>query len=175
MSQFPTSPSVVRGRFRFTDQVTFSESPALPGGSIANTHVQAGAPGNFIEATKLQQHFVITGGQESDATAAAEERPIHVAHGDGAVLAISAGVIDPNVGDSTITVDITKNGTSVLDSPITLNSSHTARQVIPGVLDAAETAYDDGDVFEVVFAVTAGSGTLGKGVFVSLVLREEPF
>ncbi|MGC3968935.1 MAG: hypothetical protein QM775_16660 [Pirellulales bacterium] len=90
----------------------------------------------------------------------------------GTLLQFYAGLLDPCVGDSTITIDLYKNGVSVLSAPIVLTSANTARQVVAAVLSIPVAALVAGDVFEGVVAVSAGSGTLGKGVFFGLVADE---
>lgn len=125
-----------------------------------------------IDAAKLQHQFQPGYAQESNTTAASESRVIFVVQGALAqALEFVAGSVVACLGDSTITVDCLKNGTTILSAPITLNSSNTAR-----VAAEAAVVVDDaveGDVFEISISVSAGTGTLGKGVFARLKLRQK--
>jgi hypothetical protein len=90
--------------------------------------------------------------------------PDFFVHGASATInSFKAGSVTACVGAATITVDLKKNGTSVLSAPITLNSSSTAYVVQSGTVTT--TSLVAGDVLEVVVTATAGGGTLGNGVF----------
>jgi hypothetical protein len=70
-----------------------------------------------------------------------------------------------------VTVDLRKNGTTVLSAVITLNNANTARVAVAGALSV--TTLVAGDVLEVVTA-TAGGGTLATGVFAIVTVNEMP-
>ena len=89
----------------------------------------------------------------------------------GTVVAFEVGSVTACTGDSTITVDLHKNGASILTGVITLDSANTAYIVEAGTLSSATLA--DGDVLEVVVNATVGTGTLGNGVFASCIIRED--
>jgi hypothetical protein len=137
-------------------------------GSVSNTHVADAAA---IEHTKLRHRHVLTYGQSG--TAAAATVPIHLAHAAGTILAVSAGVIGAHVGDSTTTVDVKRQGTSILTAPIVLDSGNAARTEEAGTLDGAQDDVTAGDLLEVVVTVNAGTGTLGTGLFVNVVVSED--
>lgn len=142
---------------------------AAPAGSITAAAIAAAAG---IPATKLQHQHELTFGQPNT-TAATETRVVHVVYGTtGSILAFKAGSIGVCAGAATITVDLKKNGTSVLSSPITLNSGNAARVAVAGTLSGSPTLAA-GDVLEVVVTATAGGGTLGTGLFASVVLTED--
>jgi len=141
----------------------------LPAGSVADATVASAAG---IAASKLEHQHRLIYSQESDTTAASEDRVIHVVEGaTGDIQSIKAGSVVANIGAATITVDLHKNGASILTAPISLDSGDSAYDVVDGVVDTATLAVDD--VLEIVVVATAGGGTLGKGVFASVDLFED--
>ena len=153
----------------FGDAATFAAAVNLPSVCVGNAQVKLAAG---IEATKLEHQHRPTYAQESAATAADETRVVHVVKGaTGSLQAFSAGCVVANIGDSAITVDLHKNGVTVLTAPISLSSTDSAYDVVAGVL--ASDAVVVGDVLEVVVDATVGTGTLGTGVFASLDLHED--
>lgn len=139
-----------------------------PAGSITNAAVAALAG---VSASKLQHQHRVPWSQ-ANVTAAAETRVVYVCHGTtGTVLAFVAGSIAKAVGDSTATIDLKKNGTTVLSAPIVLDNANTARVVEAGTVSVP--ALVAGDVLEVVVTVSAGSGTLPTGLFAAVTLEED--
>ena len=88
-----------------------------------------------------------------------------VANRAGTVNSVKAGSIAAAIGDSTVTIDIKKNGSTILSAVITLDSSNTARITEAGTISRAGT-FVAGDWYEVVIIATAGTRTLPTGVFV---------
>lgn len=109
--------------------------------------------------------------QVHGSAATTERRVIHVARGDGSVVAVRAGVVVACVGAATIVIDVKKNGTTIMSSTITLDNTNTAYAIESGSVSV--TSYVADDVFEVTVTATAGGGTLGQGLFVCLDTREE--
>lgn len=141
----------------------------LPDGAVSDSDVAADAA---IGAAKLEHQHAINYSQASGTTAAAETKVVHTVQGTaGSLVSIKAGMVTPCSGDATVTVDLHKNGSSILTSTITLDSTQTARELVTGTIDTATTA--DGDVLEIVITVSAGTGTLGSGVFAIVVARED--
>jgi hypothetical protein len=127
-----------------------------------------------LAADKQEHQYRITHAQESGTTAVAETIVRHVVRGaTGSIIDFEAGCVVPCVGSDTISVDLTKNGTSVLVSTISLTSSQSARELVAGVLDPSYTDLVDGDVLEVAITVSAATGTMGKGPFASFTIRED--
>lgn len=146
-----------------------SRTRTYPAGSISDAAIAAGAA---IAATKQVQQHVLAYAQDSGATAADEERVIHVVYGAaGTSIAFEAGCVVTNDGECTITIDLLKNGTTVLTVAPVITSSHSAYELVTGTIGT--TALVDGDVLEITIA-TAGTNTVGLGPFCSLVLREDP-
>lgn len=139
----------------------------LPAGALTNTMIAALAG---ISGDK-QQH-VNRKAHAQSGTVASVTIPIHAVFGATGVLkAIKAGLITPCAGAATVTIDLKKNGASVLTGVITLNSSTAARAFVAGVLSS--TALTVGDFLELVVTATAGGGTVGQGLLVDLLEYED--
>lgn len=148
-----------------------------PDGCIADAHVSSAAA---IDATKLEHQHNIAYGQ-ANAAAVDETRVIYVCRGAaGTVMAVKAGSIAAAVGDASCTVDVKKNGTTILDAPITLDSSNAAYTPEAGVVSV--TALVAGDVLTVVIdgtlnpdgtTTTTGAEALPTGVYVQVVVHED--
>lgn len=146
-----------------------ANSMTAPAGTITNAMVNGSAN---IAATKLQHQYSKAYSQESDTASAAEDYIVHVVYGTtGSAIAFEAGSVTLCTVDAEITVDLHNNGASILTTPIVLDTGNTEYIVESGAIDSASLS--DGDVLEVVVTVSAGGGALGKGVFTSLIIRED--
>lgn len=144
-----------------------AQTLVIPSGTIVNASVNAAAA---IASSKLEHQHVKTYGQSG--TAAAATVPIHVVQGTaGTILSLKAATIAACTGDATVTVDLKKAGSSILTGVITLDSANTARVAEAGTVSSATLAA--GDFLELVIAVNAGTGSLGTGLCVQLVLDED--
>lgn len=158
---------------RFDDPVTFNGAAkftggvVLPANCIGDNQFAAASP---LSVDKQSHQYLERLTQAHGSAAVAERRVIHVAKSGGVVEDFSAGVATACVGDSTIDVDLKKNGTTILTGTIEIDSGDAAFDLVEG--DLSSTSYSAGDVFEVVVAVTAGTGTLGQGLFAQAVFRE---
>lgn len=140
-----------------------------PVGSIGNAAIQSSAQ---LPATTLRHHLHKAYSQPNT-TATTATLPLHVARFAGTVEQLVAGSIAACAGAATITVDLKKNGTSVLTAVITLDSANTARVVESATLDPALVDYVAGDFFELVVTATAGGGTLGTGFHAEALFDEQ--
>lgn len=145
----------------------FEVAPLVPNGSWGDAQIGASSP---ILATKLKHQYAPAYAQPHGTAAATARAVVHVARSAGDVSAIDCGIVVAAVGAATVTVDLRKNGSSVLTSVVTINNTHTAYTKVTGAINTAP--YVAGDVFEVVVTATAGGGTLPQGLFVSAVFRE---
>jgi len=139
----------------------------IPAETIVNADVNAAAA---IAHTKLEHQHRITHGQ--DGTVAAETRAIFVCRGlTGEVLAVKAGCITPETGANSCTVDVKKDGTSVLTGAITLDNGNAAYTPEAGTLktDATEDLAED-DVLTVVITTSSSDAT---GVYAVVTVRED--
>lgn len=148
-----------------------SGSVVLPTASIADAQLAA----NAAVSVAKQQHLLIATAVLCDhATNAATKRvQQHRVRGATATLlkfGVAASVAA--TGDSTITVDLKKNGSSILSATISLTSA-TAAHTLKEPAGYSSTALVAGDVLEAeITAVSAGTGTLPKGVACYLEVDE---
>jgi hypothetical protein len=153
----------------FTGNCRFTNQPTFPDGGVTNAKVASNAA---IDADKLEHLHVRTFAQPNTA-ATAETRVVHeVVGATGTIRTFSAGSIAKAVGDSTVTVDLKVNGTTVLSGVITLDNANTNYVSEPGTISDDDLAA--GDVLTVVTTATAGTGTLPTGVFAHVTLSEDP-
>ncbi len=141
----------------------------VPAGTVVNAGVSASAA---IATTKVRhRHNAVW--QQPNTSATAETRTLHVASLPGTINSVKAGSIVAATGNSTVTIDVRKNGTTVLTGTITLDNANTARIVEAGTVDGAQDDVVAGDWIEVVISVSAGTGTLPTGLFVQVEIDED--
>jgi hypothetical protein len=140
---------------------------SAPSASIGNSQIKSD---DQVDAEKLEHQHRIVLAQVHGSAASAERRPVHVAIGAGQIQAVKAGCVVACTGNAAITVDVKKNGTTVLTGTITVDSGDAAYALVAGTV--ASAAYVAGDVLEVVVTVAAGSGVLGQGLFVVIDVFE---
>lgn len=160
--------SRIEGNLIVTGRMTPQTGLDIPASSVTDAAVH---PTAAISAAKLQHQFEPVYAQASATTAFTESRVLHVVRGATATVeAFHAGSVVACLGAATITVDLKKNGASVLSAPIVLDNANVAR-----VLEAATIASPNlvaGDVLECIITATAGGGTLGTGFFARAIVRE---
>ena len=162
--------STLQGDYYIRGNLSVAGQLNLPTGSIEDADVAVGAA---IQATKIIQQRRPEYSQSVGSAAVADNHAIYLVYGATGVLNdFRAGMIVANVGAAVVTVDLRVNGTSVLTSPITLNSSQSAYQSVVGSI--SDTALEVGDVLTVVITATAGGGTLGQGLFAAATFTETP-
>lgn len=140
---------------------------SLPATCVVDANVSGSSP---LTAGKTRHRHAVTEAQAHGTASVARRSAVRVAHAAGEVVAVRAGVSVACVGDSTISVDVTKNGTTILSAPVGIDSGDLAFALVAGVV--SDAPYVAGDVFEVQVTVSAGTGTLGQGVFCDLVFDE---
>lgn len=151
--------------------LTVSTTAALPANSFGNNQANANDP---IGPTKLKHRYMPRLAQVHGTAATAERRVVHRARAAGTVLEFKVGVAVAAVGDSTVTVDLLKNGVTVLTGTVTIDSGDTAYTgIVTGTL-VADPSYVAGAVFEVNVTVTPGTGTPPQGLFAVPVFDESP-
>ncbi len=146
----------------------------LSGGSslLTNAFIAASAG---ISATKLQQqrvkHFTVI--KHGSSPAAIRDTVERINGATGTLVKISVGVTQA-IASGSLTVDVLKNGTTVLTGVMTLNSTPgtggTAGDVVNGTLSTS--ALVAGDKLEVNVAVSSPSG--GGGCDCQIVFTEDP-
>lgn len=139
-----------------------------PAGAITDAGINSGT--QIAAAKVVHQH--LRGHAQPNTTATTETRTIHVARYAGTVVDVVAGSIAANVGAATVTLDVKKNGTTILTGTTTLDNANTARVVEAATINPASAAYVAGDWFEIVLTATAGGGTLATGVYAQATFNE---
>lgn len=153
---------------QFFSTVQFLGDVVLPDDCVGNDQVATGAG---IAASKLEHQYEKNVTQPNTA-ATDETRVIHVVRGATAtVQEFRAGSIAKAAGGATCTVDLKKNGSSILSSPITLDSGNSDYVPESAAVTSPDLVADD--VLTVVIDGTVGGGTLPTGVYADLVLRED--
>jgi len=155
---------VVGGRFQCS-------SYSAPSESITTTNFSS-AIGDRLEATKQVHQHQVQYNQKHGTAVVTERKPVHIAKGTGSIVEVEAALVVACIGDSTIVVNLYKNGSTVLSGTISFDSGDAAFAKLLATVSSA--SYVDGDVFEVVVTATVGTGTLGQGLIVNVTLREQP-
>jgi hypothetical protein len=138
-----------------------------PEGCISDLAVLANAG---IDADKLEH--IYRGGARQAGTAVDETRPAGIVVGaEGSLRAFKVSAITAPAGAATVTADLRVNGVSVLTGVVTLNNTHTARQVVSGTITTPDL--EDGDMIEVVVNETTSGGTQATGLIAEATWSED--
>ena len=152
----------------FDQPVIFRSTVSLPVGSVGDAQGSAGSP---MGPSKLKHQHCIDKEQVGTAVAAV----IHLHRVKGLTstnLTLSAGFSEAAcIGNATVTIDIKKNGVSILSASTVLDSTNALYAE-----EAFNITDDDavaGDNYTAHITVNAGTGTLGKGLFISGRIDED--
>lgn len=158
--------SRIEGNLTYQGAVSYQGTVTLPSETVTNANIRTAAG---ISADKLEHQFSPVLSQSG--TAVGETKVVHVVNGETAtVLDFSAGMIAHCTGDATVTLDLKKNGVSILTGTVGLSSAQSNYQTVAATIASAGLVA--GDVLSVVVTVNAGTGSLGTGLFYSAVIRE---
>lgn len=126
-----------------------------------------------INSACMQHSYVrlSTQGIAIGATPTTKEEIVHVARGVGAVTGFHA-LLNACGSASSMTVDLKKNGSSMLSSAITLTNATGNRTEVDGTLSS--TALAVGDVLSVAWVVTTSTGAQGPAASVSIIENTSP-
>jgi len=140
----------------------------LPSSCILDANVAAGAA--IATSKMLHRHFWHF---HQDGSAASITIPVHEVHGaTGSIVALKCGSVVVAIGAATVTIDLLKNGVSILTAALVLDSSNTIR-----VLEAAAiatAALVDGNWLDLQITAAAGGGTLPTDMLYELIWDEDP-
>lgn len=140
----------------------------IPASTVIDADVSSAAD---IAQGKLEHQHAKNYSQPNTASTT-ETRVLHVVFGaSGTALDFRAASIAAATGNATHTIDLKKNGTTMLSAVITLDNANTAYIAEAGTLSV--TALTNGDVLTIVHTATVGSGALPTGVGVELRLKEK--
>lgn len=159
---------IIDGDLLIKGQLNVQDGLAFPAGSITNTMIAASAG---LSASKLEHQHQPVYAQNGNVDSAADRKIIHVVRGDtGTIQSFHVASRVACTGNATITVDLLKNGTTILSAAVVLDNANTAYTLEAGTISSASVVQND--VLEVNVTVNAGTGTLGDGVFAVLNIRE---
>jgi hypothetical protein len=156
-------PSVIRGDTVFQGTATGEIYPK--DGSVTPSKLSALPADNLPTARLRHQHRAAL---DQAGTAVGETRWVYRCDAaNGAVVdSFNAGLLVIPTGNATVTVDLQKNGVTLLTAPIVLDSTNTAGVAEAGTLVAAPTTtLTTDDRLTIVVTVAAGTGVLGSGLF----------
>lgn len=131
-------------------------------------------PDDPIKSEKCYQQVPARYKQDHGSAVVSARAPIHQVNGtSGTLFELHACLAVACIGAATVTVMIKKNGTDMLAAALQLDSGDAA---YADVMSASfvSAANVRGDVYEVVVTATAGGGTVGQGLLVTLINRELP-
>lgn len=151
------------------NKLTVGGTFQLPYASVGNDQVDADNP---IDAAKLQLSVNLTEGMTVHGTAVtAVRKVIYQAKAAGEIQLFRAGLVVAATGDYTVTVDLKKNGASVI-TPIVLDNTNTAftEEAATGLT----ATYAADDVFEVGVTVAGTTGAQGQGLYCNFQALEDP-
>ncbi len=130
-------------------------------------------PAAAIPASALQFAFSksTSFGLAAAATPVTGEYEVHVANGAGTILGFHAKVTAPGSAAS-VTVDLKKNGASVLAAPITLTNGSPAGT--PQNATVSVPALAAGDRLTALLTVSSSTGMTGVSAWVNGVENSQP-
>lgn len=159
--------SRIEGDLHVNGTATF-KTLDIPASSVVDADVSGSADIAYSKVESLQSFTHSTTG-----TAASATQNIGFVRGaSGTLLSITAGSVVAAIGAATVTVDLKKNGTTMLSSVITLDNANTAYIGEAGTLSVTSLAA--GDCLTLVIVATAGGGTLPTGLAVTVYWKEKP-
>jgi hypothetical protein len=162
-----SAPNTIQGDL-YVIGALVAQRVTLPASTVGDAQMNSSSP---IGADKSQHQHKKLLAQAYGVAAVSERRVVHIAQAAGSIYRFLASLVLANVGAATCSVDLKKNGTSILTAPISLT---TGTAYIPVDASVATPAYVAGDVFEIAMTATAGGGTLGQGFFAEATFRELP-
>ena len=140
----------------------------VPGGCVSDPAVPAGAN---VNSTKLMQRYEPIYTQPSGVAVVSERRFLHMVRSSTAVIQqIQAAVKQAITGADTVTVDLLKNGASILSAVLTINSTLAAFANLAGAVVSPNLVF--GDVLEINVVATHTSGVLPQGLIVLVQIDE---
>lgn len=106
-------------------------------------------------------------GLKTGDTPVAADKMVYVASGTGTIKGFH-GLVNESGSSASITMDLKKNGVSILSAPITITNATGDRISVDGTLTATSLTSDD--VLTIVLAVSSSTGM--QGPFAWVVIEE---
>jgi len=141
-----------------------------PAGSVGDSAIPSGAN---LDADKLQHRWRPELTQLHGTAATAERRIVHTVKGATATIKSMLTTLSVIAsGDRTVTIDLYKNGSSILTAPYVINSSNAAYSE-ESPLGFTSTSLVQGDKLEIVQALGGSTGNYPQGVSTVLDVDED--
>ena len=140
----------------------------LASASVGDAQVQSAANINAYKLSHLHRQVY---SQPSGAAVVGESRVVFEALNTGTITDFRAGAVTIPVGADTCSVDLKKNGTSVLSAPLSITSSFVSR--VSQAATIATPGVVAGDILEVVVTPNHTSGTLPQEVWATLNVNSQ--
>lgn len=166
-----SQPMVIPGSVVITGTLS-PTTITLPAGCIADTNVATPAGGAAgISTAKLNCRTHVRYNQPEGTSVVTESRIVWITHGtSGAFVSFTAQDKVASSGGDTVTINVLKNGTSILSGGTAVTVTGTT--AVTGTITTTSTAA--ADYVEFVITATHTSGTLGQGLVADLVVDETP-
>lgn len=164
----PTTPNTLNGDTRCSGSMTAEQGffSSVPWADENDFLSSARLPTSILVERQHKHHGQV-------GTVATERRSIAIMRAAGTLKSLEICITQTaHVGAATLTVDLLKNGTTVLTAPVSTSSSDAVRALKGATF--ASTALADGDVLELNITATAGGGTLAVGMGAELTYDENP-
>ena len=169
-------PSRLIGEQHFAGPIVFLDTVTMPSGAVGNAEIEAGAA---IAATKLQHQFPLVHTQKTGTDVTAQTDIVHVARGAGTLVSVEAVVDTVPTGtgvDLKVTIDVKKSTgggafTSLLSAAFDIDDGYTDKVLVAGTVGGSNT-YADGDLLEVIVAVSGSVGSQAQGLCVTCFVYE---
>lgn len=154
----------VRGNLQVRGDLVVEGAFVLPDDAVSNAKVPTSAK---IDAAKLRQYFSMRARQLG--TVSDDTIPLDTVNRLGAITKVRVAVITKPVGDATVTVDIHKNGASILTQVVVIDSAKGDRESVAATVksDGSEV-FAPGDFFEAIVDASIGTGTLPVDLIIAV-------
>lgn len=146
-------------------QTLSCSSFTCPLGAIGDENIESDAG---IEATKLVHRFQPVLADTHTTTTVAERKIVHLVQGTSATLNQAFAGVTTATSAGTVSVDIWKNGSTILTSTMSITSSLAAFSLLNAAIANQDLVQND--VLEVV--VTVSGSPTSAGLFVELQIDE---
>ena len=169
-------PSRIEGDLYINGNLS-SKTQSYPAGSVTNASIVASAG---IAASKVIHQFQVGGELVAAGTVVDDmTKLLHAVYGaTGTIVRAEAFITTvASSSGSTIAVDLHKSTgggafATILSSPLTITSTATVR--VPQALTISNSALVDGDLLQAVVTTPNSSAALPQGLFLSVMVYEDP-
>ncbi len=157
--------------------IPFTSGQMLLDDASLGNPIWSSSKGLRLSADKAISHFIKEYWSPVGTNVVDLTIPLHIARGPGTVVGVEVTAIDTGGSTSILAVDIQKGDNdptafaTILSSTIALIDTDNNLLVVSGTINDA--AYDAGDVFQVVLAMSGTTETM-QGLLVAVAFQEHP-